>query len=369
MNAFTRALQPGGDKKLFTYFPNLKKSQWSCVEFEKGLARFLYFDLNGNGKLSPDERISAQENVMSRNSAGAFVTPDFSFAREDGETVPFRLRLDVEVLSASNTAFVWSPSCVWQGSIEKEGRVFELTLFDHDLNACFLDFGTDAAVMNIREAGNVDQHGGSGGSGTVLLSSLLPWKERFYRLRLHKDSIAEKTIHAELKRHNAPMGLFEIAIESEREIGKHVIDLRINGVQDENIILSLPEFEARVPAGTYRIKDLFHLFYEAVNGEKWQVNVKGGAPFEIEPEKVCRLTFGRPELTVQAMESSDFNKPGAEARTVFPAGTAISIVHEIWGLNGEVYERFIRNWRLLPPRVRILGPAGEEIISGDMEAG
>jgi hypothetical protein len=104
-NAFAKEVSTKASGLYFLQSPSLKKREWAAVEYKGRDALALYFDLNGDGHFSDDERIlpTTQEHQEFN-----FITPDFMQTLEGGAETLCRVLVQVSFYDGST-----EPNCLW----------------------------------------------------------------------------------------------------------------------------------------------------------------------------------------------------------------------------------------------------------------
>ncbi|MEN6333702.1 MAG: hypothetical protein ABFE01_05535, partial [Phycisphaerales bacterium] len=126
-----------------------KAQQWSIVELKDRKPVALYFDLNADGKLSDDERIAPSST--SRPATGgytyAFVTPDFTIHKENGQEVLFRIMLVGDTYGGDRMNYMWTPSALLEGQATFAGEPMRLFLYANGFDGTFDAFGRGSFAL------------------------------------------------------------------------------------------------------------------------------------------------------------------------------------------------------------------------------
>ena len=177
------------DLKL-VYNPNYGNAQWSALEMKKNKPVAFYFDLNSDGKVSSNEKfLPIHEEDSAGRMTAEFVTPDFIMNSSDGNKIPFRALLQVNIYNQSSTpSCMWSPSCVLEGTSTINGEEAKLILFTSGFNGSFSDFGRSAYYLknNKEEIGrSIPRH---------TLSSIINYNGEFYTVKLEGTHAQDKMV-------------------------------------------------------------------------------------------------------------------------------------------------------------------------------
>ena len=99
---------------------------------------------------------------------------------------------------------------------------------------------------------------------------------------------------------------------------------------------------------------------------------------EVRSDETVEIAFGRPALTVTAIEESKRWNPDAKPATEFMAGDALYISRKLGGVSKETYGRFNRvlesegmetRYDEIEPKLRILDADNNEVIKKTLEYG
>ena len=119
-SSFTKAVKKKAvNDIIISSNPFLSNRQYTPIEYKDKEVLYAYFDLNADGKLSDDERLSPVD-VSERSRRGdnttVFMTPDFTVTNEQGQKTPFRVLLWVSFYDDRKEPNVtWSPMGVKGG--------------------------------------------------------------------------------------------------------------------------------------------------------------------------------------------------------------------------------------------------------------
>jgi len=216
------------------YNPNFKGAEWAAIGFGGKKPQMLYFDLNADGKLADNERISPRDKP-DKYGRLEFVTPDFVMTTQQGRKAPFRALVQA---TPGNINGVWCPLCVLEGYCEINGAKVRLTLLTSGFSGLYTEFGICRYAM--KEDGENEQSGS--------LSSLINYSDVFYHMRFLKSLKNETGIRVVLEKDTSDIG--EVAI---KPIGNEGVKVKLNhagisGEADETPLGGSAEGESAVPA-------------------------------------------------------------------------------------------------------------------------
>ena len=357
-----KELQPVNNR----YF---KGAEWSAVELKDNEAVAFYIDLNADAKVSDNEKILPIPTEAQRTSRSTeFVTPDFIMSTRDGHQVPFRALLRVAFYgSSSRPQCMWSPSCVLEGTSAIDGETAKLTLFTNGFSGSFKDFGRSRFSLQTSE----EKTGRYVPQQT--LSSLVNQEGQFYCLKLFGSHEKGKTIRAILEKYAGATGELAINLAGETNLKAKLSSARIMGNKDTNIYLDIGG-QSILPAEVYKLSNGY-IEYGAKEKNEWRMSFSEGPEFTIAPEKTCNVEFGKPALSVSAIDEKKRYSSDAKGQSIFSKGTTIYLSPKIKGKAGELYGRFSqrgpnsRRQTDKEPKVRIVDADGKEVASAKMEYG
>ena len=354
--------------------PNFKGAESAAVETKDDKAVAFYFDLDADGKVSDDERIlPIATEAASTRAVTEFVTPDFMMNTGDGRKVPFRVLLQVFFYGGSSRPnYMWSPSCVLEGTSTFNGKPTRLILFASGFTGAFDEFGRCSYTLQDPEESTgqyISRHN---------LSSIINYKGQFYNLKLSGSYEKDKRIQVELREYAGATGELAIQLKPDTNLKTKLSYVGIVGVNDETVRLrfNVPSEQTQVPVGVYKLCDGL-INYGVKKTDEWRLDFdfEQQPEFTIEADKTCNLELGDPKLLIRAVEENNRYKSDVKEQTVYTKGTNVYITRIVKGKAGELYDRFSEKqndsleFTDIQPELRILDAAGKEIAAAKIKYG
>jgi len=354
--------------------PNFKGAESAAVEIKDKEAVAFYFDLDADGKVSDDERILPITTEAAGTSAVTeFVTPDFTMNTRDGRKMPFRVLLQVFSYGGSSRLnYMWSPSCVLEGTTTFNGKPTRLILFGNGFTCDFDKFGTCSYSLQSSEESSgryISRH---------TLSSIINYEGQFYNLKLSGSYEKDKRIQVELREYAGATGELAIQLKPDTNLKTKLSYVGIVGVNDETVRFrfNVPSEQTQVPVGVYKLCDGL-INYGVKKTDEWRLDFdfEQQPEFTIEADKTCNLELGDPKLLIRAVEENNRYKSDVKEQTVYTKGTNVYITRIVKGKAGELYGRFSEKqndsleFTDIQPELRILDAAGKEIAAAKIKYG
>jgi hypothetical protein len=352
------------------YNPNLKGAEWSAVEIKDKKAVALYVDLDADGKVSDNEKISPIQNTeYSSHNETEFVTPDFIMKTRENREVPFRALLQVYDQQELPQC-MWSPSCVLEGTSILNGKPTKLILFGDGFTGDFDKFGSCSYALQDPEESTrqyISRHN---------LSSIINYKGQFYNLKLSGSYEKDKKIQVELEEYAGATGELALQLKPDKNLKTRLSYVGIVGVNDKTVRVrfNVPSEQTKVPVGVYKLCDGL-INYGVKETNEWQLDFKKGPEFTIEADKTCNLQLGGPKLLISAVDENKRYQNDVKEQTVYSEGTNIYISRIIKGKGGELYGRFYqlnessRNYNAIEPELKIVDSEGKEVAVAKIKYG
>jgi len=352
------------------YNPYFKGAEWSAVEIKDNKAVALYIDLDTNGKVSDDEKILPIQNPEPGSSNRAeFVTPDFIMKTQENRLVPFRSLLQVNFYGQpARPNFMWSPSCVLEGTSTIYGRQAKLILFSNGFTGSFKDFGRSSIYLQTGK----EQTGRYVPKQT--LSSIINHDGQFYNVAFHGRHEKDCTVRAILTEYTGDTGSLTTQLTGNTNLEAELSSANIVGSKDTTIQFNLASEQAKLPTGYYKL-NRGYVNYSSGNGDKWRLDFKEGPEFAIDADKTCKVQLGKPVLSISAVEENKRYQSDVKEQTVYSEGTNVYISRVIKGKGGELYGRFYqqtensRRHNAIEPELKIINSEGKEVAAAKIKYG
>ncbi len=349
------------------YNRNFKGAEWSAVELKDNEPVAFYFDLNADGKFLDNEKILP---VTKEDSPGSmtveFVTPDFMINTESGQQIPFRTLLNVRSYNQSTKPnFMWSPSCVLEGTSIINGESTKLILFTNGFDGSFTEFGRCSYYL---------QNSSKEISRSISrqrLSSIINYNGQFYNTSTGGTHGKDNTVKVYLEKYTGTSGELAIKMGGNTDLESELTSAYINGTKDNTIYFNISGKHDKLPTAEYKLNNGYINY--SLNDNKWRLNFSEGPEFTINADKTTTIELGKPVLTVSAIDESKRYESDVKEETVYSRGTTILLSRKVTGIAGELYGYFWENnsnsSRSIKPEIKIVGPDGKEVASSEMEYG
>jgi hypothetical protein len=351
------------------YNPNFKGAEWSTVEIKDNKAVALYFDLNADGKLSDNEKILPVQNSESMpDNRTEFVTPDFVMTSREGRQVPFRALLQVSFYGQqSRPNFMWSPSCVLEGTSAINGKPTKLILFANGFSGSFEEFGRSSFSLQPGK-----QETGSYVSRQIL-SSIVNYEGQFYDLGFNGHYGKNSKVRAILTKYTGATGRLAVALSSDKVLKSEMSSLYVSGGKDNTINFGIPGDQSTIPVGGYKL-DRAYVSYGVKDNKEWNSSFTDGPEFTISADQTCELKPGKPELSVSAVDESKRYQSDVKEQTTYAEGASIYFSRKITGKSGEIYGRFSQKqensgYTDIEPEIKIVDSEGKQVANAKMKYG
>ena len=367
-SAFVRAVRRRVKECTPVYNPELRGAEWSVVELEDGKPAAFWFDVNGDGKLSENERSLPVPPSGGFRYPYGFITSDFEIRTEDGRKVPFRAMLVGMPRGSRPISYMWTPFCVLQGEAILAGEPMRLILYGQGFSGSFTEFGRCSFALipaGRKLEGYIPRN---------TLSSLINHNDTFYRLRFSGAHERGKTLRVNLEKDTRPTGRMTMRLAGKEIEKSRLSNIGIQGAADATVRFYVGGTQSPLPAMRYRLSSAY-AHYGIDSDNQWRVNFTDGPEFTIEANRTTEIDLGTPVLSVRAIDERDRYRNDARERSTFPNNKGIYLTPRVRGEAGEIYMRFSQrqdatgSYTDVKPHYTILDSDGQQVVSGDMEYG
>lgn len=351
----------------------LKGRSVAAVEYEGHKLIALYFDLNADGKLADNERISPTKKTD--DYSVEFITPDFRL-QEDGEAAAspgalFRVLLRASFYGRNQEPnCIWSPACMLEGTTTIDGKNARMLLFANGFKGSFTKYGSASCALLFGDT-SVDA---GGYIPREPLSSLVRCDGRLYRLKFEGQRATGHAARAVLTRDTSPTGSLAVSLAGAQPLKAASDNVYLQGEDDKTVYITLTHLKDELPVGSYSLLR-GGISYGETNSSDWQVSFSHGPKATLEAGKRTEVAIGEPVLSVRAVSAQERYTSDAKASSVFKKGTEIYLEPRIVGKGDVVLSRFTHRAGSsdqradAPPKIVITSAAGKEVLSKTMEYG
>ncbi len=343
-----------------------KEAGVSALEMRKDRPVAFYVDLDGNGKVTANERIMPLPSRTEDDPQIYFLTPDFSFKNREDRQVCFRAVLSVYP-GQDQLSWSWTPACVLEGQAQVGDQQARLLLFPSGLAGTFDQFGRTDASLQIGD----EQLAGKPQRSN--LSKLWYANGRFYRLEVKHPKGGHAALRVIMTEDTSPTGQVEAQLTFKEKATGDIQYAHIRGAAlEDHISLSLPLTSMRLPIGAYQL-DRGGFKYGANQENQWHVDFSEGPVISIDQGKENLVSLGSPTLALRVIDAQNRYRAKAAPQTTYKKGTRIYLDRAVTGQAGETYGRFERILGAgrtdVRPHITITNPKGKQILSKDLEYG
>jgi hypothetical protein len=349
------------------YNPNFKDAEWSAVEIKDKKAVALYVDLDADGKVSDNEKITPiQSTEFSSHNETEFVTPDFIMKTQENHEVPFRALLQVYDQQELPQC-MWSPSCVLKGTSTVDGQLAKLILFSNGFTGSFEQFGRSSFSLQTgkQETGSYIPR--------QMLSSIINCEGQFYNVNFNGRHGKNSKVRAILTKYIGAIGQLTVALSSDGDLKSELDSATISGNKDNTVNFSIPNNQSMLPVGDYKLNRVY-VRYGTKDDNEWRLSFTDGQEFTINANQTCELKPGKPVLTVSAVDENKRYQSDVKEQTTYTEGASIYISRKITGKCGEIYGRFSQKqgssgYADIVPEIKIVDSDGKEVAAAKIKYG
>lgn len=378
-SAFIKAVKQQTDNPIYVSHNScLTDRPYTAVEYKDKEILAVYFDLNADEALSPDERLTptdvAQENRRGDDTT-VFLTPDFTVTTNDSQRqVPFRVILWVQFYGDSTQPNVtWSPMGVYEGTAKLNGEKMNFYLFPDFFQRSYTAFGaSDYSLMpaSRKQGDYVWQRS---------LSSLIVQDKTFYRLTLRQDDSDPQRLFVILAEDKSPRGTIAFKVHGAADFNHRLNNANLRGPEDNRINFSITGDMQELPVGRYVVNSGY-LNYGSEKPEHqldYSTSFSSVPAFTITAGNTATVEFGKPQPKLQAVELRQRYNSNKEYKTEFSAGTPVYLDLTFTGMAGETYRGFQQmvqkenytTQEYMKAHLEIVDSEQNPVLSEDMEYG
>jgi len=230
------------------YNPYFKGAEWSVAEIKDNKVVALYIDLNADGKVSDNEKIlPIQDSEPSPNDRTEFVTPDFVMNTQDNHQVKFRALLQAAYYGLAGHQFMWSPSCVLEGTSTINGQKTKLILYTNGFTGSFKDFGRSSISLL-----NDNEETGRYVSRDIL-SSIINHNGQFFNTEINGSHEKGGKVRVVFTEYTGDTGNLTTQLIGSTNLKAELNSANIAGTKDTTVQFNLGSEQVKLPTGSYKL--------------------------------------------------------------------------------------------------------------------
>ena len=373
-STFINAVTKQAENSIFiSQNPYLSDRQYTAVEYKGQKAIAVYFDLNGDGQFSKNERLLPTD-VSRENRRGddtvVFLTPDFTVTGRDGQKAPFRVILWVNFYQEALVPSVtWWPMGVYEGTVKIGKEKMRFYLFPDFYQASYTTFGSsDYAIVptSYESDGYVPRHS---------LSSLIVHDKTFYRMAVKTYDDNQK-ISVILTEDKSPRGKIAFKVHGQEGFNYAVNNATLRSPEDKMICFSINRDIDELPVGDYAISSGY-INYGQEKAEGYSTSFSSIPAFAIKASETTTVQFGKPKAVIRAVELNKRYNSDKEYKTEFSEDTPIYLDVLFSGMAKETYRGFQQRIQrenyttqeYIKAQMTIVDAQGNTVVSEELEPG
>jgi hypothetical protein len=375
-SAFIRAVKEQTDNPIYiSHNACLTDRPYTAVEYKDKEILAVYFDLNADEALSPDERLTpakVSQGNRRGDDATVFLTPDFTVTTKDGQpNVPFRVILWVQFYGDSTQPNVtWCPMGVYEGTAKLNGENMRFYLFPDFFQKSYTAFGaSDYALIpaSRKQSEYIWQN---------RLSSLIVQDKTFYRVTLRHDDSDPQRLVVILAEDKSPRGRIAFKVHGAEDFNHRLTNANLRHPKNSRINFSITGDIQELPVGEYAVSS-GSLNYGGEEPLAYSTSFSSLPAFAITAGQTTTVEFGKPQAKLRAVELKQRYNSNKEYKTQFSEGTPIYLDLTLTGMAGETYRGFQQrvqreNYSMqeyMKAHLEIVDSADNPVLSEDMEYG
>lgn len=347
----------------------------TAIEYRRKEVLHAYFDLNGDGQFTDDERLNPTTDVSEENRRGkdctVFITPDFRVTDGFGDEVPFRVMMWVNFYNRQKTPSVtWSPMGVYEGTLELEGEPMQLYLWPAFHTRCYTGYGQSRYGLISMSQDKSDHISQS------TFSSLILHNKTFYRVTLDDQDSTSHTITLSFIEDKTPRGQLQLAVKGNTGLKSQLSRASLHGENDQTIHYTIRDGIQSLPIGDYTIS-YGSVKYGKEKANEFLTRFRKIPSFAIITDETTTVELGQPKLKIQAVKQEERYRGDKTYRTNFSRKDTIYIDATFIGIKDESYDGFEKRvdvkdyyrYEDLKAQIKIVSSQGKTIIDEALEYG
>ena len=368
---FFKAVKDQTDNELVacesSYFPG---DSPGVFEYSGNDILALYFDLNGDGELADNEKISPTENASSPFGDGkCFITPDFQKKSRNGSQIPFRIMACTNQNGDNKPNVYWTPMGMYEGSAKIEGEEYKVYLFAPFHADSYTKYGSSS--IGIVKAAEAQKHVSSN-----TLSSINYFNEKFYRIKFDDADASDNILTATIAEDKGKRGKVAVKLTGKEALKADLTYAIVNGAKERSINFRFTEGLNELPVGDYKIS-YGQMKFGKETTDEFRTTFENATPFTIEADKTTEIELGNIKTIITAVEYNKRYNGDKEYKSKFAENTHVYVDVDFIGNAKESYRDFNKlvknenrtNSEGLPVHITITDQDNNQIASEDLEYG
>jgi hypothetical protein len=378
-SAFIQAVRQQAENDLFIgqcYFFRDAPRQLLAVEYKDRKALALYYDVDGDGKLAPAERIVPGPGRDQSPAAFDFLTPDFTVTAGNGKTIPFRVLVrvrfhgDTEDLNQQPNLIIASAGW-YEGTAQLNGKTVRLILSSELSERGYTVFRRSSMGL-VDSTQDMQQW-----YDRAMFSSLMLHDGKFYRLVPEGSDAVGGSLKVHLYEDKSPRGRFALNISGSEGFKSRLSSGTLLGDTDRTILFDIDERTHELPAGRYMISS-GTIQFGRQSTDEYYAPFRDLPAFTVRGGNTVTVELGKPRVQVRVVkEKKRYDCRPDDVESLYTQNTPLYIDAAFIGQAGETYSTFYqyvqretyRTREYLNPHLKIVDETGTQIVSQDLEYG